>query len=259
MADCYVSGSDMLWSSKLNKGHRETQFYLTWAPEDKPHIAYAASIGETELPPEERSFMLPLLKSYDRIGMREKSGVALLDSMGISSVNVLDPTLVLPSAFWESFASQCSSRKRPYLLVYFLHDHEEVFRQALAYARRQGFEVVRVAFHPLRKADDDKIEVIPSVEKLVSLFMNAEFVVTDSFHGTAFSLNFAKSFLVTQPPRFETRLDSILEIANAPQRVIRDSSVPFSAYGPIDYDHVTKALCREREKSRAFLNAALGD
>ncbi len=255
-ADIYLSGSDMLWSTKLNKGHEQKQFYLDWAPEGKKRIAYAASIGEEEIPKEEQDFLAPLLGRYDYISMRERSGVSLLKKMGIDSVNVLDPTLALPKDEWLKLISGMP-RRRPYLLVYFLHEHEKVFAQAVQYARQRGLDVVRIAFQPKKRPYDDKIELMPSIGRFLALFAFASYVVTDSFHGTAFSLIFEREFLCTDPPRYRTRLDSILEITGLEDRVIRDYDRPIESYQGIDYAPVNIRLEEERARSSRFLMSAL--
>lgn len=255
-ADVYLSGSDMLWSTVLNKGHNQKQFYLDWVPEGKRRIAYAASIGETSLDEAEKDFLRPLLSRYDWIGMRERSGVDLLSDIGIRSRNVLDPTLLMKEEDWRNIGGRIP-RDAPFLLVYFLHEHPELADEIRRFADNRGLIVVRIAFTPRRREYDDAVELTPTVERFVSLFANASFVVTDSFHGTAFSLNCGRNFLSVRPPRFMTRLSSILEMTGTLGRVINNPTQSFDDYEPIDFDYVKTAIESARSTSVEFLRDAI--
>lgn len=257
VADAYVSGSDMLWNTKLNRGHNEKQFYLEFAPADKPRIAFSASIGEESISEEECLFMKPLLEKYDSISMREESGVKLLESMGFESEKVLDPTLMLTSDDWLQLADQKSILSN-YVFVYFLHDHPEELKAAREYANKRGMRMVRLAFNPLKKASDDKIVFMPSVEQCVALFANASCVITDSFHGTCFALNFQREFFTTRPPRFVARITDILALANAENRLFQGDSIPVQN-DSIDYESFNALLLQERKKSMSFLERALNE
>lgn len=254
-ADVYISGSDMLWSSKLNRGHSEKQFYLNYAPEGKPRIAFSASIGEESLPQSEIDFIKPLLERYSAISMRENSGVDLVRSMGLGATKVLDPTLMLTSDEWRSLAEDRLLEEK-YMFVYFLHDHVDELAAARVYADNSGLRMVRLAFNPRKKPSDDIIVYMPSVERCISLFANAEVVVTDSFHGTCFSLSFNREFYVTRPPRFMARLTDILEMADATNRVFEGRTIPLN-YKKIDFEKFNSELASARHESISFLKLHL--
>ncbi|MDE5917069.1 MAG: polysaccharide pyruvyl transferase family protein, partial [Oscillospiraceae bacterium] len=90
-ADIYMTGSDQVWNSIWNKGI-EKPYFLEYAPKGKKRIAFAASIGRTELSKEEIPEIAAMLKKYNSISMREDSGVKLLKNLGIKSELILDPT-----------------------------------------------------------------------------------------------------------------------------------------------------------------------
>ena len=254
-ADVYLSGSDMLWNSKLNRGHNEQQFYLNYAPKGFKKVAFSSSIGEEDLPIEEIDFMLPLLKQYSAISMRENSGVEIVRSMGLNATKVLDPTLMLASKDWSRLFPE-KVTKKGYIFVYFLHQHAEELLVAREYAKEKGLRMVRLAFNPFKKAQDDEIVYMPSVEECVSLFANADYVITDSFHGTCFSLNFKRKFYVVRPPRFMDRLSDILKLADAERRVFQGKTVPKVA-GELNYEKFENELLLSRNNTLDFLNAAL--
>lgn len=252
IADIYLSGSDMLWSTKLNRGHEEKQFYLDYAPEGKKRVAFSASIGEDTLPDEEEAFLRKMLIAYSSISMREWSGVKLLQSIGIEASKVLDPTLMLNANEWNQVADDFRPKK-PYLLVYFLHNHPEVLCAAKKYAHEKGFEMIRVAFNPFKRAGDDKIYFMPNISRFLSLFREASCVVTDSFHGTCFSINYSRDFFVTHPPRFMSRLSDILGATGTTDRLLENSNIDFESAKPIHPDKVGSYLEEGRAAGRQFL------
>lgn len=253
IADIYFSGSDMLWSSVLNQGHEERQFYLDYAPAGKKRIALSACIGEVRVDAEEQSFLKPLLSQYDSISMREESGSAILGSMGIESTVLLDPTLLLDSAEWDAIAND--PRAENYILVYFLHEHPEAMAKAKAFAERNDFDLIRISFNPKKRDDDKKIVYMPSIEDFLGFFRGAQYVLTDSFHGVAFSMIFHRQFNVVAPPRFMSRLDNILELTNTQERVVVNDYSPLET--PVDFEKVDRVISSYQDKAEQFLESAI--
>ena len=98
-----------------------------------------------------------------------------------------------------------------------------------------------------------------SPEDFVSLIGNADFVVADSFHGTAFAINFHKQFIAVAPDKFSSRLRSIVAILGIKDRIYNDSMDLEKALKTIDYEEVEKRLYSEREKSLQYIEEALYD
>lgn len=252
-ADVYFSGSDMLWSSVLNQGHEERQFYLDFAPAGKKRIALSACIGEDNIDQDERTFLKPLLSKYDSISMREESGTAILSSMEIEATTLLDPTLLLEPNEWITIARK--PQMNNYILVYFLHEHSSVLSEAHAYARNHGYRLLRISFNPKKLLDDDVIAYMPAIEDFLGLFSCADAILTDSFHGVAFSLIFHRQFNVVAPPRFVSRIDNILEITDTKNRAIRDKYSPMENI--INFDFADKAIASYRDKAKTFMKKAI--
>ena len=97
------------------------------------------------------------------------------------------------------------------------------------------------------------------VEDFLSLIANASYVVTDSFHATAFSINFNTPFMIIFPEKFSTRLASILEVTGLQDRIVKDYNDIELANKKVDFTHANKILEEERKKASQYLDKALND
>lgn len=255
-ADLYCTGSDQVWNSEWNGGI-EKPYFLEYAPEGGKCFAYAASFGKEKLDPEEQKTTKTLLQKYSAISMRESSGVRILNEMGIrGGVQILDPTLVLEANEWKKLMSPRRVRQK-YLLIYQLNKNRGFDRYARRLARAKGLKLIRLSYDYHHIVKSGRLVCCPSVETWLSLFYHADYVVTDSFHGTAFSINFNKQFAVFYPSRFGGRLESILKLTGLENRVVADCGSFAQADRSIDYRPVERILTEERKKADAFLTEAL--
>lgn len=254
-ADIYCTGSDQTWNIEIQHGVPRA-FFLHFAPEEKKRIAFSASFGIAELPKRYKVEVKKLLSRYDAISVREASGKQILDDLGFhDSVQVLDPTLVANPDMWYSLAS---SRiiSQDYILVYQLNSNGRLVNYVNEFARRKGLPIVYVRS---RKEAIINCTFMPdcSPEDLLSLFKYSSYVITDSFHATAFSLIFHCNFMDIYPPKFSTRIESILKLVGLQFRHITDYSRFDYADSVIDYNIVDGILQKERERSLEFLRRAI--
>lgn len=257
IADVYCTGSDQVWNSIWNGGF-EAPLYLTWVPEGKPCISFAASIGREELDEWEKPLMVDALKRYKAISMREISGVTLLEKLGIENVKlVLDPTLMLLKQDWEKIATFHSAPDDGYVLSYQLNHSDDFVRYTQELGKKLGLPVVKICYRKKHRQAGAINLVAPEVTDFLGLFLNASCVVTDSFHATAFSLNLEKPFVSIAPNRFSTRIKSILELTGAEERLLGDFSDLELMDRPIDFKRVANRLDEAREGTIGFLRRAL--
>ena len=254
-ADIYATGSDQMWNSGWNQGI-EKSFYLTFAPENKKKIAFSTSIGKTVWDKWEAEEVVPLLRKYDYITLREQSAVDLLRQYGIEGTLVLDPTLLFDRNQWNNYLPQ-KNQKEPYLLVYQLHrTHAQAdFTKAVkAFALQKGLAIKRITYSFSDRLPGEKI-VLPEVFAFLQLIRDAEFIITDSFHGTAFSVNFNKQFAVLYPEQFSTRMENLLDMTGLNSRRFTDSSALETFAGEIDYAPINQMLNAKREKIKKDFKA----
>jgi hypothetical protein len=122
----------------------------------------------------------------------------------------------------------------------------------------KGMPLIRIGFYKDKILKPGKMFNMPSVEDFLSLFYHSEYIITNSFHGTAFSINFNKKFAVIYPQRYITRLQSILQFTGLENHVVTDYN-DFSYFDKeIDYVKVNAVLKEQRNKTKAFLQYALG-
>ncbi|WP_215509229.1 polysaccharide pyruvyl transferase family protein [Limosilactobacillus fermentum] len=255
-ADVYITGSDQVWNSIWNDGI-DRSYFLDFAPQDKPRIAFSASIGRTEFSEDEISETKALLQKYTAISVREESAVELLKSIGIESQLILDPTLMLNCNEWRKVAKG-RKKTRPFLLIYQLNPNPEMDQFAMNLAKKKVWEVIRVGFGRSDRQKPGKCIMSPSVEEFVGLLFQAKCVLTDSFHATAFSLNLGTDFISVRPQKFATRIESILQLTGQEQRLLDDYKDLNIVDRAIDKKHVKKILDHERKAGMEWLREALG-
>lgn len=256
-SDIYCTGSDQTWNSDWNDGILPPLF-LSFAPQGKKRISYAASFGKNSLDDREKNATKALLQKYDAISVREDSGVRIVKDLGINEcTHVLDPTLQLDRSFWGKFATN-KYKNEKYVLIYQLNTNPEFDKYAREFARRKQMKLVRFCTRIDQLVKCGKPEIVPDVMDFVSLIYYARYVITDSFHATAFSINVNTEFISIYPPEFGTRIDSLLKQMNLSHRRLKNfSDFSFVDAPATDFTYSDSVLENERYKSLEFLRKAI--
>ncbi|MFN9645258.1 MAG: polysaccharide pyruvyl transferase family protein [Cyanobacteriota bacterium] len=258
--DAYVTGSDQVWNYR--RSNDLDAFLLRFAPEAGIKIAYAASFGVDSIPFFLRGSYKSGLKRFQHISVREDSGVQLVKSIaGRSAQHVVDPTLLLEANHWSNLMRDTGTPPR-YILVYSLTISKNLIDNARLIAQRLGAEIVWLgAFYSETTPPD--ITIIPPTgpREFLSLIHHALYVLTDSFHGTAFSLTFNIPFLYIGD-RYNkqiSRARSLLKILGLDDRLQDDMPLSNELISkPLDYSSVNRELAERRRSSLYFLQNALG-
>lgn len=256
MAAIYIAGSDQVWNTygeNYNTVSEQIKAYLlSFAPDSAKKISCAASFGKSSLAVEFENLFKQELSEFDFISCREKSGVEICKRLGFeNAVLQQDPTMILSSDEYKKIASKSLVPKKPYILLYLLgNDTDFSTRRLKQFAKLKNLEVVYVPANEAQKINFYK-KTFPTVEEWLGLYENASAVVTNSFHGTVFSLIFNKPFLsVHQTGKFEdqnVRIDSLLEDFGLKNRIFSgDFEKLFSS---VDFEKVNKRLEEIRESS----------
>lgn len=257
-ADVYITGSDQVWNSKHNQGFNNRYFW-DGIPDKAKKIAYASSLGVETLPKEEYTLVNKYLKGYHAISVRESSAKAIVESMGLKAEHLLDPTFMLDREQWKPFMSSRLIQE-PYLLVYVPYnivDKNALYKKAKDIAESKGLKVVTFSWDYQKESLADKTMRFANPGDFLSLMYNADYVITNSFHGTAFSINLNKQFCVYMPSGFGTRITSILSLCNLENRLINNNSDSNIVSEYIDYNPVNSILAKERKAAYQFLEEAL--
>lgn len=250
-ADIYCSGSDQVWNSGWNGGLLR-EFFLDYVPVGKPKYALASSVGMNEFNDAEKQELRSLLQEFSSISVRETSAVDMIKGLGIDNVYaVMDPTLTKDAAFWSKLAT-APKHKKPYILIYQLGKDHRVDEYAKFMAEKTGMEVVRICIRYDYALRYGKSILIPSFEEFLTLFANASYVITDSFHATCFSINFNRKFWCILPDMYQGRIVDLLTMVDEKQRIVPVDYNNLDVTAEVNYDHVNKVIAEQRKKTLVF-------
>ena len=255
-ADIYCTGSDQVWNSEWND-EIDKSLFLNYAPSGKKRIAYAASFGKNKLNKNEINLTKKMLTKYDKISVRESSGVDILKSLGINDgTNVVDPTLLLSGDEWRKLTSS-KYKNQKYILVYNLNRNKNIDDYAKKLSKKTGLKIMYLSYQLHEFYKKGKMICNPKVEDFISLIDNATYVITDSFHATAFSLNLNTQFIIVYPNKFSTRLQSLLNLLDLKNRVAKNSGDLNIIKNKIDYNLINKKIIKMRKESLNWLKNSL--
>lgn len=252
-ADYYCTGSDQVWNSSWNKGIIKP-LYLSFIPENKYKFSLSASFGRSELSVEEVNETKSFLEQYKMISVREVNGVKILqEQYNISNVvQLIDPTLSLNKEFWLKIANK-NRIKKDYILIYNLNRSKEFDKYAKKLAKITGLKLVRFCTRYDQLLRCGKSMLIPQVEDFVTLIANAKYVLTDSFHATAFSINLNVEPICVYPENFGNRIESFLKLTNTTCRHIKNYDDFEVINRHIDFEKVNNILDEERKRVDEYL------
>lgn len=257
-ADAYCTGSDQVWNSHWNEGV-DRPFYLSFLQDDAYRFSYASSIGSDKLKDDERHEVVPLLEKYRYISVREDSGVKVLRDIGITNVTqVLDPTLLFEAKVWAPYVSDRYKNKK-YLVTYNLHHDKRIDRYAAKLAEKYNLKVLNISYNWHDIIRSGNLVWCPTIEEYLGLIRDAEYVVTDSFHATAFSLIFGTKFIDIFPEQASARLRSILKLTHTEKRGFDEMPTIDAADVATDFVVVHEILMKERKKSIQYMNRVLDE
>ena len=258
--DIYMVGSDQVWNPGIYSSL--DPYFLKFAPVDKKCLAYASSFGVSEIPVYARSYYGEALKRFDAIGVREEIGVMLVkDLSGKTAHWVLDPTLLLTKDDWLKVASvpqEISRFEKGYILLYELTPCPYILQLARHVNDILHVPIVRICKNASVEDKDKSIlnVVDAGPSEFVGLFAHARFVITNSFHGTAFAINLERDFYTVTPLRKQnnSRQQSLLKLFSLENRlIVEGDKFPTNNKLHIDYMCVRNALTQERNNSIQFL------
>lgn len=193
--DVYVTGSDQTWSPIVSGGYRETPMFLDFAREDAIKCAYAPSLGTSNLSESDKKILEDHIKDFEIISCRETSGVRLLKQLTDKTVSkVLDPTLLLNADEWRKISINPELKDNEYILCYFIgeKDYYREFAKQLSKELDLPIYYIPVSWKDCNSYNNLFFDVGPL--EFIGLIDNAKVVLTDSFHGTAFSSNLNTTF-----------------------------------------------------------------
>ena len=250
IADLYIAGSDQIWNTSFQNG-KDAAFYLDFGV---PHrkVSYAASFAIESLEPGTEEFVKRELGNLDAITVRESSGLQILNDFGYEGQIVVDPVFLLSKDQWDQFETKVDENER-YILTYDFEKRKSLIGQiAKRLAAASGCKIFSVSPYKRQYADKSFVNVGPDV--FISLIKHAECVLSNSFHGTAFSMIYSKDFfVVNRKDGLNVRMRDLLKRYDISYRLISENATKAQLLSGIDYDALHVKLERDIEGSKRYL------
>lgn len=262
-----VCGSDQIWNPVNLPEHI---FMLEFVPDTVRRIALSPSFGIPSIPSNLRHEYKKRLSHIEYMSVREKSGCKIVSDLGFKDPCwALDPTLIMPEKKWHDLADKSSYHiNEKYIFCYFLGSHSNGREGAAKLRSLTGYKIVNLPHFKSyvdvdeNFADYDLYNVAP--QEFINLIRNAQYVCTDSFHGTAFSIIFEKQFMcferhqISDKASTNDRIYSVLQLIGESGRLVENvNRVENLAAETIDFLSVKRVLNAKREEANRFLDNAV--
>ena len=249
-ADVFITGSDQVWNYLIV--NRDGAYYLNFV-KDKRTCSYAASFGIASIPLEYQDFYKKNLNNIDYISVRETNGVEIVKSMIGRDAKVMpDPTLLLNQKIWNEMCV-APNQIGKYILVYKITKADKLLSFSKELSKKTGLPIVYIP-NDLKNGSIGKLKTNVGPEEWLGYIKNAEYVVTNSFHGTVFSILFNKKFFAEVSSKVNpstSRLKSLLEMFDLGKRTI-EKFTDEMLIEELDSEAINNVLLLERNKAHDF-------
>lgn len=257
--DAIIVGSDQVWNCDLTDKSVDS-FFLNFF-DGKPKFSYAASFYSGKMFKKYESVIIPRIKSFAGISLREPIGVSEITMQtDIAPLIHIDPTLLLDSESYAQFFDNAFVPQEKYIFVYTVQCHRHLLEFSKKLQEQTGFRIVFCSAYK-----EDFFDSMPNTTHLkalhpkqfISLISGAEFICTTSFHGSVFSVIFKKKFFVEIEctDNFNYRVDNLLNILDLKNRSIVNLNGAYNQ--AINYTQVYKKLDEKRNEAEKYLNSVI--
>lgn len=256
--DAVICGSDQVWNPDITDS--DVSYFFDFCGDKTKRISYAASFGKKELSEKYSCSISRELEKFSEISVRENSGKAIVAKIvGKEAALVSDPIFFLNAEEWRKIEKKHPAAEGKYILYYTVSSSAELWRKCLAFSERNNIKIIVVGGNIIKKIANKnpmiEYAVDVSPEQWLYLVDKASYVFTNSFHGTAFSLNFRKNFFVKYPVMYSTRLEQLVTDTGMEKRVINGDEELSS--DNISFEFAEEKMNKHKEFSLSFLENAL--
>lgn len=263
--DCYISGSDQVWNPNCIRNG----FLQTFVPDEKTKISYAASIGRGRLTAREQEIIAKNVERFDYVSVREKTAKDLLQNKVKKDISVvLDPVFLLEKSQWNFDVNLEEIEPDRYILVYSFSDSRKYRKKAEKLCKEKGLKLVYIPYAKQKFNLFDNTGVGQKLynvgpKEFVYLINNANCILTDSFHGVAFSIILNKSFYVFERDNkknstsMNSRIYDLLDRFGLRERIVTSKNFDKIEKNNINYDIINKKIERYKKEAFDFLKKAI--
>ncbi|MBE0471040.1 MAG: polysaccharide pyruvyl transferase family protein [Methyloprofundus sp.] len=259
--DIYVAGSDQIWNPVCvsDKGQIDLGYFLNFVPKEAKKISYASSMGGHLYTAEESQIVKRLLADFDHLAVREKNTQTnLMKLLGRPVEHVLDPTLLLNKQAWLKSLDieEKKDKQEKYILLYTVPKMPLIKQAVDFYSKKLGIKVISLEQGLSAGAKVNRQVRDAGPKEFIELFASAEFIITDSFHGTCFALNLEKPFVAVSPDKHANRIESLLGLVGLEQRIVRFESDLNHLETNVNLSDAIHRLESIRANSIAYINTS---
>ena len=248
----YITGSDQIWNPSYLCG-QDPAYYLEFVKDPDKKYSYAASIGKSEIPDDQKEYIVSKVRDFRSISVREKTSAEFLQERVPCPVDyVCDPVFLLEKSNYETILKKPDTNK-PYILVYLVQP-SSVLNQLIAELRKKyGAQVILI--YGLKKNCDCDMHILDvAPDEFLGFIAGATYVVASSFHAAAFCHIFQKQFAMVLPKANTARITQLLDVSGLQNRIISENDDIENALKEIDYSEPQKRLQSFIEHSKEVLN-----
>lgn len=257
--DIFAVGSDQVWNSRFTLG--DTAFMLSFIPDNKRRISISSSFATESIPEGLVNKYKKHLQKFNAISVRESNGMDIIEKqlqLDIAPTLVPDPTLLLSKEEWISVVPSSKFKKKKeyillYMLTYAFEPRPYIFEIIKELQKQNDYDVIALeGYTPPQMANGIKMidKRDSSISEFIDLFANADIVVTSSFHGTAFAVNFGIPVISVVPEgNSDDRQSSLLKSLDLDNCIAINGSNNINIEPRYDIAKTNEKICRMRKES----------
>ncbi len=256
--DLVIYGSDQIWrKQRLDGVDFDSWYFGSDNVVAARKVVYAGSMGTIETSIEDNEYVKNMMRNFSSISVREKDLQAYLSGLGVVSILVSDPVFLLPKEKWLSLKQNSNKRKKKYILFYNLLNTKESTLFAEELSRNRKLPIIEINKQMSFKHIGNRYVFSASVGQFLQLIDEAEFVVSNSFHGVAMSVILEKQFFAVGMGAKANRVKSLLSSLGISNRYVDMDNIPID--NCIDYRLLNHSLQQLRNVSAQYLEQAVNN
>ena len=249
----FVCGSDTIFCP--DEFGFDDGYYANYDVMKLKSVSYAASFGDPHFTKDTYLILNEKINNFKALGIREEQMIPYLARhVSVPVERTIDPTLLLTSKEYTEIVDKKVEEEK-YLLLYSRRYNPQMEAYAEKIADDNGWKIIDINLRAINAERGHKMAYEAGVEEFLSLVKHAEYVVTNSYHGMIFSVQFCRPFVIFSREQCDNKIEELLQLFGISDRILVTGRENFDE---IDYDAVHERIENEREKSFAFLKMELG-
>lgn len=255
--DIFIVGSDQVWNPEIT--NNDVNYFLDFLDNNKKKYSYAASFGISKWKDSYTLDIKDLLKSFQKISVREKTAKDMIHSKIKREIFVnIDPVFLLTRDNWMNFVNKSVTKQKEYILVYTVGNPKYIYEYAKNLSKKYNYEILNIRYKISLKNRSLNIghtlyDIGP--DEFVSLIANAKCIVTNSFHAIAFSIIFNKDFYVELPEKLSSRIEDLFISLGI--KLDNNRNIKIKEILNIDWNNINYRLDNKRKESLEYIDSII--